>query len=156
ARALEKDPARRFESMQEMADRLAHARDAAVRKSLETPVSSEANAILEMTLQSFARGGAMFESGYPEPPRASITLGCAGAAVGLLRIAETRGDPALLALADVWNSRAIALIGHDGAYFDDALLARGIPDVTPYHTESGIHAATAMIAHARGDSVEQH
>jgi serine/threonine-protein kinase len=156
-RALEKDPARRHGSMREMAALLAQARDTAIRESLSAPLSEEANALLEKTLQSFARGGAMFHARYPDPPRASINYGCAGAAVGLLRIAETRGDPALLALADVWRSRAVALIGTDGAYYNAEMeLPREVlGDVTPYHTESGIYAAAAMIAAAMGDTFSE-
>src|SRR5688572_8734007 len=156
-RALAKDPAQRFGSIAEMAGLLAAARDTAVRDSLATPVSAEANAFLETTLRSFARGGAMFAARYPDPPRASINYGCAGAAVGLLRIAETRGDPALLALANVWRSRAATLIGSDGAYYNAEmeLPRETLGDVTPYHTESGIHAAAAMIAAAMGDPFSQ-
>src|SRR5439155_15468211 len=103
---------------------------------------------------SLARGGELFEDGFSAPPTASVNYGCAGAAVALLRIAEARNDPALLALADVWRSRAAARIGTDGAYYEaDTVLTReSVGEVTPYHTESGIHAATAMIAAARGDT----
>jgi predicted Ser/Thr protein kinase len=152
-RALAKDPAQRFDSMMEMAAQLADVRDATIRESLDTPLSAEANALLETTLHSYARGGAMFLSRYPNAPRATINFGCAGAAIAMLRIAETRGDAALLALADVWRSRAAALIGTDGASYDDADLSReSVGDVTPYHTESGIHMAAAMIAAAMGDA----
>jgi eukaryotic-like serine/threonine-protein kinase len=156
-RALEKDPSRRHASMADMAALLDKAREAAVRESLEVPVTAEAQAFLEETLRSFARGGEMFTARYVTPPTASINYGCAGAAVGLLRIAETRGDPALLALADVWRSRAAALIGTDGAYYapDGELPRESLGDVTPYHTESGIHAAAAMVAAAIGDSFTQ-
>ena len=151
-RALEKDLGRRHATVAEMATLLAEARDVAVRESLATPVSEEAKAFLDTTLQSFARGGAMFRSRYPRAPKASVNLGCAGAAVGLLRIAETRGDPALLALSRVWCMRATSLIGDDGAFYDDEgnLSRESLGDVTPYHTESGIHAARAMIAAASG------
>ena len=156
-RALEKDPSRRFDSMREMADRLAAARDTTVRQSLATPVSEEATALLEATLRSFARGGAMFVSRYAKAPTASINYGCAGAAVGLLRIAEARDDPALLALADVWRSRAVTLIASEDAYYDadDELPRDLLGDITPYHTESGIHAAQAMIAAAMGNVFAQ-
>lgn len=157
-RALEKDPSRRHGSMAEMAALLAAARDAAVRESLATPVSAEAHALLETTLQALSRGGATFVERYAGAPRASINYGAAGAAVGLLRIAETRGDAALLALADVWRSRAAALIGTGpDAYYNDEreLTHETLGDVTPYHTESGIHAAAAMIAAAMGDRYTQ-
>ncbi|HEV2721161.1 MAG TPA: lanthionine synthetase LanC family protein [Thermoanaerobaculia bacterium] len=151
-RALEKDPARRYVTIAEMAAALAEARDRAVAESLAAPLSEEASALLESTLQSFARGGAMFETRYTKPPLASMTFGSAGAAVGLLRIAESRGEPALLALADVWSSRAAALAGSDDAFYNDAeeLPRSDIGDVTPYHTESGVHAAAAMITAAKG------
>ena len=155
-RALEKNPERRYASVAEMAALLAEARDAAVCESLATPVSDDANAFLETTLQSFARGGAMFAAGYPKAPTASINYGCAGAAVGLLRIAETRGDPTLLALAGVWSSRAATLIGTGGAYYNAEfeLPREVIGEVTPYHTESGIHAARAMIAAGSGANAD--
>jgi predicted Ser/Thr protein kinase len=156
-RALEKDPARRHGSTAEMAALLAEAHDTAARESMETPVSAEATALLETTLRSFARGGAMFAARYPVPPTASINYGCAGAAIGMLRIAETRSDPALLALANVWRSRATALIGNDDAYYNSQgdLPRHLLGDVTPYHTEPGIHAAAAMVAAALGDTGSQ-
>ncbi|HYK05859.1 MAG TPA: lanthionine synthetase LanC family protein [Thermoanaerobaculia bacterium] len=147
----------RHGSMPELAARLAEVRDAVERELVETPVSVQAAELLERTLQSFGRGGAMFATGYPEAPTASITTGCAGAAVGLLCIAGTRGDAALLELADVWRARAAARIGHDDAYYnpDWELPHELLGDVTPYHTEAGIHAAAAMIAEAMGKRREQ-
>ena len=114
-RALEKDPARRYASIADMAREL----------------------FLERTLQSLPEA-------YP-PPTASIYFGAAGAAIGLLRISPAR--------ADVWRSRAEALIGTEGAYDAGEEVPRGvIGEVSPYHTESGIHAAAAMIAAARSDA----
>jgi serine/threonine-protein kinase len=157
-RALEKEPSRRHASLSEFAALLGAARDNAVRQSLAAPLAPEATALLETTLQSFARGGAMFITRYPSPPTASINYGCAGAAVGLLQIAQVRSDPALLALADVWRSRAAALIGTEGAFHEDGIdvTKEVIGEVTPYHTESGIHAAAAMIAASMGDTLAQH
>jgi serine/threonine-protein kinase len=150
-RALEKDPARRFGSMAELAAALATVRDGVTRAALTTSVSAEANSLLETTLRSFARGGDVFKRGYP-PPTASVNDGCAGAAVGLLRIAEARSDPEILALADVWASRAVALASTAGAWHAQNGLAS---DITPYHNEPGVHAASALIAAARGDDPAQ-
>jgi len=157
-RALEKDPERRYGSIAELAARLADVRDATVRESLATPLGAQADALLEETLRSFRPGGEMYVTGYPTPPTASINYGCAGAAVGLLRIAQVRGDAELLALADDWKSRAMALIGSgDTAYYyaEGELPREILHDVTPYHTESGIHAAAAMIAAATSDSASK-
>lgn len=153
-RALEKDPGRRFGSMREFASQLEAIRDRAERDAEDEPVSPESEALLETTVRSFSRGGEMFVSRYPEPPRASIQFGAAGAAVALLRIAETRGDASLLSLAEVWLSRAKALM-HDPEGFCNprrGLSVEKVGEVSPFHTASGVHAATAMIARAMGDS----
>lgn len=156
-RALEKDPARRHASMAAMAASLAEVRDATVRESLARPVDADAQAFLDRTLRALAPGGETYSARYPVPPRASIQYGCAGAAVGLLRVAEVRGDPALLALAAVWHSRAVALMNTETAYYhaDDGLAPEALGPVSPYHTEAGIHAAGAMIDAARGDTYAQ-
>jgi predicted Ser/Thr protein kinase len=152
-RALAKEPAKRFATTRELAAALAKARQTAIAEALATPVSAEAIAFSEQTLARFARGGVMYESGYPEAPTTSINFGAAGAAVGLLRVAEMRGDPMLLALADIWRSRAARDSGTANAYYNTAidLDPEVLGRITPYHTESGIHAAAALIANARGD-----
>jgi predicted Ser/Thr protein kinase len=156
-RGLEKDPALRHPSIGKMAALLSEASGAAARDAMTTPLTDQTNEFVEAMLRSFARGGAMFTSRYTTPPTASINNGCAGAAVGLLRIAGTRSDSALLALAGVWSSRAMALTGSNDAYYNaDADLPREIlGEVTPYHTEAGIHAAAAMVAEAMGDGPTQ-
>ena len=157
-RALEKDPSRRFHSIAELASLLASVRDNTVAASLAAPVLPEARTLLEQMLASFARGGAVFTTRFPAPPTASINYGAAGAALGLLRIAEAKSDAALLALADVWRSRAVTLIGTDGAYANPEieLPPELVGEVTPYHTEAGIHLAAALIAAAKADLPAQH
>jgi serine/threonine-protein kinase len=136
-RALEKTPSRRHASVAAMARRLAAVRGA--RRSRMASVSAEAHAFLEGTLQALGPGGETYAARYPT---ASVAEGCAGAAAGLLRIAEVRGDTALLALAEVWQSRAAALIGSEEN--DDAAGA--------YYGLPGVHAAGAMIAAAANDA----
>jgi serine/threonine-protein kinase len=153
-RGLEKNPQRRWPSVAELAERLDAARADAAAEALATPVSDEATALVERLLRELSRGGVMFEGRYPTAPTASINYGSAGAAIGLLRIASVRSDPALLALADVWKSRALRAIGtgDDAWYNPGAELSKEIlGEVTPYHTDAGAWAAAAMLAHARGD-----
>ncbi|HVE71178.1 MAG TPA: lanthionine synthetase LanC family protein [Thermoanaerobaculia bacterium] len=146
-RALEKDPARRFASMREFAELLAGAH--AADEPLDTSLSDEAQSLLETTLRSFARGGRMFADRYAGAPKASVSLGAAGAAAGLLRIAESRGDPRLLALADLWRMRARTAMTDDTAFYDDRELTRErVGEWTPFHAAPGVHAVAAMIAAA--------
>ena len=150
-RALEKEPSRRFAAISDLADALRNAHTAAVAEALATPLSPEARAFAERIIAAFPCGGEMFVNGYTEAPTASINFGAAGAAMGLLRVAEVRSDPALLALAEVWKSRAARDIGKQTAYYNEEMPPSVLGEVSPYHTESGIHAAAALIAHARGD-----
>jgi serine/threonine-protein kinase len=156
-RALSKDPAQRYESTAAFATALRNAHGAAVAEARATPLSDRARAFLDETIALFSRGGAMFERGFTEAPTASINFGSAGAAVGLLRIAEIRSDASLLALADVWRSRALADLGKHTAYYNETidLEPKLLGSITPYHTGSGIHAAAALVAHARGDVTAQ-
>jgi len=156
ARALEKSPPQRYASVAELAERLDEVRQTSVRESLATPLTTDADALLETTLRGFERGGMVFATGFP-PPTASVNLGAAGAAVGLLQIAKQSGDPSLLALASVWGSRAVARIGTDDAFenVDEGPSKQTVGEVTPYHTESGVHAAAAMIAAAMADGRSQ-
>ncbi|MEO8378050.1 MAG: lanthionine synthetase LanC family protein [Acidobacteriota bacterium] len=146
-RALEKDPARRFADLHELTEALqnAHARAASAMPSLP----ESALALVEEELSSLHDSGA-----YPTPPHASVNYGAAGAALGILCIAEVRGDARLLALADVWRSRAATFAGERAGWYAEE---HDVPEsmigaVTPYHTVTGLHAVSALLAYARGDS----
>jgi serine/threonine protein kinase len=153
SRALAKDPAERWSSTEALAAALHDAHEAAVTEALATPVSEEAKVFARERLALFARGGSLFERGYAEAPTASVNFGAAGAAIGLLRVAEVRGDPSLLALAEVWKGRACREIGNASGWYNAAvdLSPEMLGEVTPYHTASGAYAAAALIAHGRGD-----
>ena len=152
-RALAKNPEERWPSMREMANALETAHDFAAREALEAPLSAEALRFADEELAHLSRGGSLFAAGYPELPKASINYGAAGAALGILRVAAVRSDPKLLALAEVWRTRAALFLGHDEGWYNEAmeLQERTLGRITPYHTPAGLHAAAALIAHARGD-----
>jgi len=149
-RALEKDPAKRFASMRELADALRNAHLA------DEALTGTARELVEEEIETLSRGGEQFAGGYPKP-HASINYGAAGAAFGLLRVAIVRNDPRLLALADVWRARAAThLQSPDGWYDEDDNMPHAmLGDVSPYHSPTGLHAASAMLAHARSDRFSQ-
>lgn len=156
-RGLAKNPADRWPSMRALADALAAAHAKAAEEALATPLSPAALAFVEEELAAFTRGGAVFADGYPEAPKASINYGAAGAAVGILSIATVRSDPKLLALAEVWRTRAVQFQDREEGWYnpDMELQEKTLGRVTPYHTPAGLHAATALLAHARGDVFTQ-
>lgn len=90
-----------------------------------------------------------------EAPRASVNLGAAGIAYGILRMAMARDDERLLALADLWSIKAMAALGSNEAFVNEKL------EITPkdfgttgvHHSASGVYVTEASIANARGDSM---
>jgi hypothetical protein len=167
ARALAKSPAERFASLADFAQALDDAADAAAppREELRRPLlrsgaGAAAEALLGRVLDRLGIDGPLFREGLPEPPRASVTYGAAGIACALHRIAAARDDAALLALADLWITKAAALSAPserpeiDEAFYrpESRLVPEILGRVSPYHTASGVHVVRAMIARAQGDT----
>jgi eukaryotic-like serine/threonine-protein kinase len=149
-RALAKDPALRFASVREMADALRAAHAEAVRQSLAAPIEPHARELLAAEVALLSRGGELFANEYPAP-KSSVNFGAAGAAFGLLRIAQVRSDPKLLALAEVWGTRAMSHLDEPEGWYDQGLTPESIGQVTPYHTRPGLFAVRAFLCRARGE-----
>jgi serine/threonine-protein kinase len=86
-------------------------------------------------------------------PTGSVTYGAAGVAYYLHRVAALRGDPDLLARADLWATRAAAR-ADDASWYSEAL---GItaPVVGPnglHHSIAGAHCVRALVLSAMGDA----
>lgn len=149
ARALAKEPAGRFASMAAFAAALAAV-------PLPHPLAPSpkgpgpaARTLLARTLDRLAAPGPLLARGLP-PPRASVRDGAAGIACGLYRIALAREDPDLLALADLWGTRAERDTG-EGAFDGPGLPPERTGRISPYHAAPGPPCVAALIAHARGD-----
>ncbi len=162
-RALSKDPRDRFPST----DALLAGYRAAVRDDLARPVSAmsgsrsarselgrqEAGRFVAETLERLSPTGPLLASDL-EPPRASVNLGAAGIAYGILRMALARDDERLLALADLWSVKAMAGLGRAEAFVNETL------EITPkdfgttgiHHSATGVYLVDASIADARGDA----
>lgn len=134
-RALSKDPASRFASVREFVDAL---------RAVRYDVPAIATSLIDEELASLD---------YPLAPHASVNYGAAGAALGVLRIAEARGDARLLGDAEVWQTRAARYVGDRSGWYneDDDVPETMIGPISPYHTAAGLHAVAAMIAWSRAD-----
>ncbi|MET0557333.1 MAG: lanthionine synthetase LanC family protein [Solirubrobacterales bacterium] len=155
ARALAKGPTERFPAI---ADFLLAFRVAAAEDRDRAMVASESGRperlrLLDEVLERLAApDGELFADGIPAPT-ASVQNGAAGFALALLRIAGLRGDPELLALADLWAVRARLAAGSEEAFWNAEL------EITPetfgesslFHNRAGIHCVEALIAAARDD-----
>lgn len=153
ARSLGKDPEERFASLANLAASLDRAAMAADPIRGPRPASSPIEALLARVLERIGPEGPLLAAGLPEAPRASINYGSAGIAYACLRLAQTREDPALLSLADLWSTRALRDVDQEESFYNPALhlgpeiLGR----ISPYHSATGVFCVQALVAHAQGD-----
>lgn len=157
-RALDKSPEARFASLRVLADALgALLPEARERDRCRSPGRAAAKPqidLLERALQRYAPGGQALREGLTGSPQASINYGAAGIAYALLRIAQRRGDPQLLAAADLWSHKAYALAARDDAFYSAQLqIERAtVGEVSLFHSASGLHCVRALVSAAQGDA----
>jgi serine/threonine-protein kinase len=148
ARALSKETARRFPSMDAMATALATVSSPKTTRKRE-PSLANARALLDTVCAELDNGAG---TTHIEPPTASLFFGAAGIACALYRLAILTDDPARLAAADVWLSHAQAGADSPNAFSnpEKGLTAETVGTNAPLHTASGLAALRALIAHAQG------
>jgi eukaryotic-like serine/threonine-protein kinase len=154
-RCLSKRPEDRLPGMSAVAERLR-----AIGDAMPAPKGGPRNdmapmrALLDRVLERVGFEGPLVSEGLPAAPTSSLNYGAAGIAYALYRLACVRDDPVLLALADVWVTRARAHMDDDDACYCAEL------DITPetvgrsstFHSGAGVEAVAAIVAHARGDA----
>jgi eukaryotic-like serine/threonine-protein kinase len=153
-KCLSKRPEDRLPDMSAVAERLGAMRDA-VPVPTGGPRNDVAPArrLLDGVLERVGFEGALVSEGLPQAPTSSLNYGAAGIAYALYRLAGVRDDPVLLALADMWVTRARAHMDDKDGCFSPEL------DITPetvgrsstFHSGAGVEAVSAIVAHARGD-----
>lgn len=86
-------------------------------------------------------------------PASTVSYGAAGIALGLVRLAQLRQDPELLAAADCWNALALTPQPDGRAVFNPALgiSADSVSATSLYHSATGVHLTEALLGQAVGD-----
>lgn len=112
--------------------------------------------LLDDMLARLAVPGDLFGDGLAAPT-ASVMNGGAGLAYALLRVAASRQDESLLALADLWSTRALLAMGSEEAFWNTTLeiVPETFGENSFYHTGAGVHCVHALIARARADEWAQ-
>lgn len=159
-RGLAKRPEERFPSLTAFAAALDDVEVPATSTEQQVPASSTTrDAVLTRLIDSTAAAagpnGPWLAEGLSPAPTLSVNYGAAGLALGLLQIAQRRGDARLLAQADLWIRRAAREIESAGetGFYNSAIqiTPEVVGEGSPYHTPSGVHAVAALIARAQGD-----
>ena len=86
-------------------------------------------------------------------PVSTISYGAAGIALGLVRLAQLRQDPELLAAAECWNALALTSQPDGRAVFNPALgiTADSVSATSLYHSATGVQLIEALLGQAAGD-----
>jgi serine/threonine-protein kinase len=149
-RALAKDPGDRYPSVAAFADALragsgslAGAAPAVVDA---TGPSERARTLVNTVLERAAENDGAPDASGGAGALAEVMDGMAGVAYMLYRVAIGRGEPALLALADVWAERSRSGLTRPTT-------ADSCSPANPFHMISGVHVVRALIAHAAGDDM---
>lgn len=158
-RALERDPARRYESMDGLVRALAIVTGpgGARRRSPARPVIPRVEPPLTAVLEAFRRGASRERATASlAAPTCSINLGAAGVAFALTRLGKITGDAAALDQAERWLAAAERHRSDANAFDDgDELTPETVGPISPYHTASGVAVARAFLSAARGDAAGQ-
>ncbi len=153
-RALAKERTERFGSVAEFATAFRAARRADRRRRRGHPRDAIVSAADTLTEALLAKAR-LQPPATLSAPTASVTYGAAGLAYALMRLARVREDPELLALADLWSQRAVALSMDEDAFYSGELEIdpRTVGRSSPYHTLSGVHWVRACVSQAMNDVV---
>ena len=159
ARALHKDPSRRYGSV----DAFSRALEALAptdedRRRLPAVASVQAvQAPLARALEEFRRDAASAEAinGLPAPT-CSINFGAAGVAYALTRLGKTAGDLTAFEHAERWLEHAEHNAVRADAFDDgDELTPETVGRISPFHSASGLAAVRAILSEATGDHARQ-
>ena len=154
-RALDPDPDRRFPDMADLAFAL-EAEAAGPLPRLRAQRASRLSQARARVRSWLAPEGVWWQKGLPAPT-ASVMSGATGIALACYRMACLEDDPEMLSLADLWIRRGVQQADLAGAFEapDWDVTTDTVGQSSPYHTESGVHAVDALVAHAAGQIERQ-
>ncbi len=161
-RALSKSAGRRYPDVRSLSKALsALAPEAEARDRRAEAVDHGRNRGADWVERALARydvGGEASASGLCKAPRASINYGAGGIAYALLRISQRRGDPHLLAMADLWSQKAYALATREGAFYNAefGIEPASVGEISLFHSPAGLHCVRALVSAAQGDTGSRH
>jgi eukaryotic-like serine/threonine-protein kinase len=153
ARALSKDPNARFPSVAAFSHALRSAKIPPCVSLAGPPVKPRLEILRADLLQKFGLPGPLLNGGRLPAPTASVNYGSAGIGYGLYRLACAEENAELLALADLWSTKAVREMEDNSAFYNPELemTPEKIGRTSLYHSPSGVYAVQALIAQARGD-----
>ncbi len=156
AKALSKDPEKRYISLKHFAIALKKVRDSLISNPDFFSVNRE-NGVLAFSnflTRKYGWNSNFIEKGLQAVPTSSVKYGAAGIAYMYYRMACIRQDPSLASLADIWINRATQFENNFNAGFYSpsiGLNAESVGKRSLYHSPVGVYLTQALISNAKGD-----
>jgi eukaryotic-like serine/threonine-protein kinase len=151
ARALSKDPGRRYASAGSMAAALRRSTSRSLRaEPVESPGQVDClERMVKIFVGQCAPDRDPFSRSLEYAPYGSITFGGAGLACALHHIAGITDDPLALSFADCWLNRVESHPG-EAAFYNESMdiTPAVVGRISPYHTASGVHCLRALLGQA--------
>jgi eukaryotic-like serine/threonine-protein kinase len=156
-KALSKDPAARFSSVQELTDAFRQAYETIRSRRHESFPSTNDSHVRRFLEEACDLDGGLISDVFRNAPSCSVNHGGAGVAYSLYRLATQLNDSRILSSADVWIQRALATLDDEKAFYNASLdlLPRTIGTNSLYHGAPGVHCVHALISGAAGDFISQ-
>ena len=156
AKALSKDPEKRYVSLSYFVHAMQQMRDTIFADNHFFVGNSENSEeqFTEFLIHKFGWDSTLIQQGLSMAPTCSVNLGAAGIAYMFYRMAVIKQDPDLMNLADIWINRAAAYRKDPGKSFyleRIGITKTTVGDRSIYHSETGIYLTMALISHARAD-----
>lgn len=157
-RALDKDPQKRFSSMDEFAESWSAVSIGGVATAPDRTAEADLTRISTAVRVRSSIDEFIKNDGALDPPTASVNYGSAGLAYALYRIACARDDPEALASADLWANKAVQDLGNETALHnkDFDITPKTVASASLYHGRPGVFLVQALIARGRGDPATQY
>lgn len=147
-RAMSLAPQDRYPDLSEFAAALSGQADALGTRSYYGEASR-----LRTFVENLSSPPGVVDFVHVSAPRSTVCYGAAGTALGLLRIAQLRQDPALLDAAERWSLLAALPQPEGEARYNRRfqITPDTVTNESLYHSLSGIRCSEALLAQATGD-----
>lgn len=161
ARALSKQPGRRFPTFSSFGGAMAQALATSPEivaphhrpehLPAKRPSGSRLTSAARQIVSLYGLGSGAIQ-GFERGPKASLYAGGAGVALALLRIASISGDAASLAAAELWIRWAKG-VACDTLAFSDGSIGESVKtgELSLFQSVTGVHAVDALVGYAIGD-----
>ncbi len=148
-KALSKDPADRYNNIEEFLNELSKVK---ITPATVYNITNTEGKLLNKVIGRLSFDGQIIENGLSTSPANSVNYGAAGIAYFLYRTSCLFGDARLLSASHVWAQHALKDTDNEKAFHNPAIeITRNtVEPAALYHSITGVHCVNALVSNAIG------